>query len=112
MLLPSMPIPDRFLRAATRCWPRQEDWNRRRIFEPHSRENGLLKGATILAMRKHVAKMLVDSSKLPLTGKCKYGTNHPNHFVWSKRAMPFIMNRIFYGHQDSFNATHLLGEMD
>lgn len=109
LLLPSMPIPDRFLRAAIkRCGSNRIAGG---ICEPFSKENALKKGAKLLAFRVHIAKRLVDSSKLPLTGKCSFGPDHPNHFIWSKRQMPVIMNRIFYGHQDLFKATHLLVEM-
>ena len=108
-LLPSMPIPDRFLRAAIkRCWPNGRDGIE--VYRPFSRENALKKGAKLLTFRVHVAKRLADSSKL-VTGKAGLGSGHPVHLKLFKREMPVVMNRIFYGYQDLFNATHLLGEM-
>ena len=116
VLLPCMPIPDRFLRAAinpSRCrilkFQREEPHDERIV--PKSMQTALRKASKLLAFRGHVAKRLADSSKLPLTGKCNFGPKHSNHLIWLERAMPVIMDRIFYGRQDLFKATHLLGEM-
>jgi hypothetical protein len=116
LLLPCMPIPDMFLRAAinpNRCrilkFQREEPHYER--IDPNSMQIVLRKSSKLLAFRVHVAKRLVDSSKLLPTGNCNFGPKHPNHLIWLERAMPVIMDRIFYGRQDLFKATHLLGEM-